>query len=326
MKRPALALLCLALLAAPLGAEGQPVTAGRQIGYVTAGSVEVEKPRLAAFQQGLRELGYSESQNIVIEPRYADGQYDRLLKLVAQLVRLRVDVLVLTSTPVVLAAKKATTTIPIVMVGIGDPVGSGLVASLAHPGGNITGNALLSPDTTRKRLQLLREAVPKVSRVAVLWNPTNAAGLRTFAEARSGARELGLTLQSLEVSQPVQFERAFAALTKERPDALIATTDPLHQGHVRRVIDFAARQRLPAMYGLREDVLAGGLMSYGANLPDLFWRAATHVDKILKGVKPSDLPVEQPTKFELVINLKTAKALGLTIPQSVLVRADEIVQ
>jgi putative ABC transport system substrate-binding protein len=318
--------VALLVLEAPVAAEKQPARAIPRIGYLTAGSVDIETSRLAAFRQGLRELGYSEGQNIVVEPRYAEGRYERIPELIAELVRLKVDVLVATTIPVVAAAKKATSSIPIVMVGVGDPVRTGVVASLGRPGGNITGNTLLSADTSAKRVQLLREALPNVSRVAIIWNPANASAVPTFQEARSAARALGVALQSVEVSQPTQLDGAFTALTKTRPDALIVTADPLIQVHVGRVVDFAARHRLPAMYTLREHVIAGGLMSYGASLHDLFRRSATHVDKLLKGAKPADLPVEQPTKFELVINLKTAKTLGLTIPPPVMLRADEIIE
>jgi putative ABC transport system substrate-binding protein len=318
--------VALLFLEAPVAAETQPARAIPRIGYLTAGSVDIETSRLAAFRQGLRELGYSEGQNIVVEPRYAEGRYERIPELIAELVRLKVDVLVATTIPVVAAAKKATSSIPIVMVGVGDPVRTGVVASLGRPGGNITGNTLLSADTSAKRVQLLREALPNVSRVAIIWNPANASAVPTFQEARSAARALGVALQSVEVSQPTQLDGAFTALTKTRPDALIVTADPLIQVHVGRVVDFAARHRLPAMYTLREHVIAGGLMSYGASLHDLFRRSATHVDKLLKGAKPADLPVEQPTKFELVINLKTAKTLGLTIPPPVMLRADEIIE
>ena len=211
-------------------------------------------------------------------------------------------------------------------MGIGDPLRTGLVASLARPGGNITGNTILGPEIGAKRLQLLKEAVPKISRVAFLWNPANASNALAFQDIQVGARAQGVTLLSVEVSSPNQFESAFAAMTRERPDALIMTADPLHQLHVRQIVDFVAKNRLPAMYQLKENVIAGGLMSYGASLPELFRRGALYVDKILKGAQPADLPVEQPTTFELVINVKTAKALGRTIPQSLLLRADQVIQ
>ena len=323
----ALATAVLLSLAALLGAEAQSARNVPRIGYLSTGTPDSGKSRFAAFRQGLRELGYSEGENIVIERRYAEGRYDRLPELAADLVRLKVDVLVAAGgTPAALAAKKATSTVPIVMVAVGNPVGNGFVASLGRPGGNITGNTTLSPETRPKSLQLLREAIPHVSRLAYLWNPTNPANVLSFQETRSAAQAFGMTLQSVEVSHPTQFEGAFTALTRKRPDALMMGADSMHLLHVGRVLDFAGTHRLPAMYPLREHVIAGGLMSYGANLSDLVRRAATYVDKILKGAKPADLPVEQPTTFELVINLKTAKTLGLTIPPSLLLRADQLIE
>jgi putative tryptophan/tyrosine transport system substrate-binding protein len=228
-------------------------------------------------------------------------------------------------TPPSRAAKEATTTIPIVMIGIGDPVGSGLVPSLAWPGGNITGNTILGPDVASKRLQLLKEGVP-ASRVALLWNPDNASHAAYFEEMQVAAPALGLTLLSVQVRNANEFDGAFAAMMRERPDAFVMTADPLHQLHVKRIVDFLAQNRLPGMFQTREYVVAGGLMCYGANLPDLFRRGAPYVHRILNGTKPTDLPVEQAVKFELVINLKTAKALGLTIPEPFLVRADEVIE
>ena len=279
-----------------------------------------------AFRQRLRELGYVDGQNIAFEVRSAEGRAERLPDLAADLVRLKVDVIVAGGTPAPLAAKRATTAIPIVMASAGDPVGSGLVASLARPGGNVTGLSLLVPELGGKRLQLLKEVVPGVSRVAVLWNAANPYPVLVWRQTEAAARALGVHLQSLDVRGPDDLEGAFAAATRGRAGALITVEDPLTFGQRKRIVDFAARARLPAMYGFREFVDAGGLMSYAASLADLSRRAATYVDKILKGAKPADLPVEQPTKFELVINLKTAKALGLTIPPSVLIRADQVIQ
>jgi len=278
------------------------------------------------LRQGLRDLGYVEGQNIEFVSRPSEGRSERLPDLAADLVRLKVDVIVSYGTPPTQAAKQATTTIPIVMVAIGDPVRTGLVASLGRPGGNITGNIILGPELGPKRLQLLKEAIPKVSRVAFLWNPANASNAANFQETKSGAQALSVTVQSVEVSNPDEFESALSAMMRVRPHALMVTADAMHQLNVGRVVDFAAKNRLPAMYQVKENVIAGGLMSYGASRPDLLRRAATYVDKILKGAKPADLPVEQPTTFELAINLKTAKALGLTIPPSVLARADQVIQ
>ena len=312
--------LALPLLAAPLAALAQQPAKTPRIGLLD----------YAAFweplRQGLRKLGYVEGQNIAFEYRPTEGRRERLPDLAAELVRLKVDVIVTFGTPATVAAKQATTTIPIVMVGTGDPLRTGLVASLARPGGNVTGNTILGAELSGKRLELLKEALPKVSRVALLWNPTNPNQVVHFEDIQVGARALGVTVQSVKVSSPDEFESAFAAMMRERPDALYMTADPMHQFHVGRIIDFAAKSRLPAMYQVPENAVAGGLMAYGASLPELFRRAALYVDRILKGAKPPDLPVEQPTKFELVINLKTAKALGLTIPPSLLLRADHIVE
>src|SRR2546422_4402330 len=318
----------VALLAAPHAADGQPAGKVYRIGIL--GNVPVTSPEGArlwgAFIQGLRELGYVEGRNITIEHRYSEGQYGRLPDLAADLVRLNVDVIVAPATQNPVVAKQATRTIPIVMTGAGDPVGSGLVASLARPGGNVTGLSLLAPAIVGKQLELLKEITPQVSRVAVLSNPTSQAFPVVLGEAKVAAHSLGVQLQTLEARGPDEFERAFAALTRERAGALLVPTDGMFLLHRARIVDLAAKSRLPAMYGTREFVDAGGLMVYGASLRENFRRAATYVDKILKGAKPADLPVEQPTTFELVINLKTARALGLTIPPSVLARADEVIE
>ena len=311
--------LTLGTLSAPLAAEAQPATKIPRVGLLDY------VPFWEPLRQGLRGLGYVEGQNIAFVYQPTAGRRERLPDLAAELVRLKVEVIVTYGTPATVAAKQATTTIPIVMVG-GDPLRSGLVASLGRPGANVTGNTILGAELSAKRLELLKEALPKVSRVAFLWNPTNPAQVVHFEDIQVGARALGVTLQSVKVSSPNEFDSAFAALTRERPDALYMTADSMHQLHVGRIIDFVAKSRLPAMYQVPENAVAGGLMAYGASLPELFRRAALYVDKILKGAKPGDLPVEQPTKFELVINLKTAKALGLTIPHSLLVRADQIIE
>jgi putative ABC transport system substrate-binding protein len=274
----------------------------------------------------LRELGYVEGQNLVVEYRWADGDIARLPALAAELVRLRVDVLVATTNPAVLAARQATSTIPIVFAASSDPVGTGLVASLAHPGGNVTGLSLVTPELSGKRLQLLRETLPQLARVALLWDAGNVGMADRVKETEAAARQLGVALHVEWVRDLAGLDRAFATLAQARPDAFLTTVEPFTGDHRQRIVAFAAQQRLPAMYEERDFVDAGGLMAYGPNLAANYRRAATYVDKILRGTKPADLPVEQPTKFELVINLKTAKALGLTIPQSLLRRADEVIQ
>ena len=278
------------------------------------------------FRQGLRDLGYIEGQNIILESRPTEGRYDRLADLATELVRLKVDVIVAYGTPATQAAKRVTSTIPIVMVGTGDPLRTGLVPSLARPGGNVTGNSIMTIDIATKRLQLFMEAVPKLSRVAFLWNPSNAVNVVHFEEMSLAARALGLTLLSLEARGPDELENALATMTRARPQGLMVTADAMLTLHIRRILDLAAMRGLPTMYQLKENVDAGALMSYGPSLPDLFRRAAVYVDKILSGAKPADLPVEQPTRFELSINMKTAKALGLTIPASMLSRADHVIQ
>jgi putative ABC transport system substrate-binding protein len=284
-------------------------------------------PFLDAFRQGLRELGWVEGQNIVIDYRFAEGRFDRLPDLAAELVRLKVDIIVAVPTPAAVAAKNATGTMPIVAISVGDPVGIGLIASLARPGGNVTGSSYsVGLEIGGKQLELLKETVPKVRRVAILSNPGNPGQPLSIRELNVAARSLGVQLQLLEARGPNEFDGAFAAMATERVGALLVVADSLFVLHRSRLADLAARSRLPAVYGSRDTVEAGGLMSYGPSLRDLYRRSATYVDKILKGAKPGDLPVEQPTKFELVINLKTAKALGLTIPQSLLQRADEVIQ
>ena len=319
--------ISLAMLLAPLGAAAQQPGKVPRIGYFSAGSPSSAPHLLEAFRKGLRELGGVEGQNIVVDYRFAEGRFDRLPDLAAELVRLKVDIIVAVPTPAAAAAKNATETIPIVMINVGDPVGLGLIASLARPGGNVTGSSYsVGLEIIGKQLELLKETVPKVRRVAILWNPANPSHPLVVRELNVAARSLGVQLQFLEARGPNEFEGAFAAMAKERMGALLVVPDSVSFLHRTRLADLAARSHLPAAYGLRGHVDAGGLMSYGPDSADLFRRAATYVDKILKGAKPADLPVEQPTKFELVVNLKTAKALGLTIPQSVLVRADEVIQ
>jgi len=319
------------LLAAPLAVEAQQGV--HRIGFLSPSSPSdperLASPfgegGLAAFRQGMRDLGYAEGQNISIEPRWAEGRFERLPDLAAELVRLKVDVIVSVVTQATLAAKNATRTIPIVMVAAGDPLGSGLVANLARPGGNVTGPSAMYAELAGKQLELLTKTVPKVSRVAVLWNPANAVWqAQMLRQTEGAARALRLQLQLLEARGPDELEGA--AMTRERASALLVQVDVIFALHARRMADLAAKRRVPAMYGAREHVEAGGLMSYAPNALDLFRRAATYVDKILKGAKPADLPVEQPTKFDFAINLKTAKALGLTIPQSLLQRADQVIE
>jgi putative tryptophan/tyrosine transport system substrate-binding protein len=267
-----------------------------------------------------------EGKNVVFERRYAENRLERLPELAADLVRLKVDVIVAGGTLAPLAAKRATSTIPIVMTAPGDPVGSGLVASLARPGGNVTGVSLMGPDLGGKRLELLKELLPGLTRVAVLWNAATPNSAVVLKEVQEAGRRLGIEVQSLEVRGPDDFDGTFEAATKQRLDAMITAEDPLTLSYRKRIADFATGQHLPSISGLREFVEVGGLISYGANLDDLYRRAAGYVDKILKGAKPADLPVEQPTKFDLVINLTTAKALGLAVPPSLLARADKVIE
>jgi putative ABC transport system substrate-binding protein len=312
-------------LAAPLAAGAQqPAKVAR--GFLGTGSPALTANQLEAFQQGLRDLGYVEGRNIAIEYRWARGRVERFPDLAVELVGLKVDVIVASSSPAALAAKNATRTIPIVFANAADPVDSGLVAGIARPGGNVTGLSLLAPEIVARQMQLLKEAVPKASRVAVLSNPGNSYTALLVKETEAAARSLGVRVQLLAVRGADAFDSAFSAVTKERPGALFVLFDPLFFAHQTRIAEFANKNRLPAMYPHREQAETGGLMAYGPDLRDNFRRAATYVDKILKGAKPADLPVEQPTKFELVINLKTAKALGLTIPPSLLQRADEVIQ
>jgi len=271
-------------------------------------------------------LGYVEGQNIALEERWADGRYERLPDLAADLVRLNVDVLVTVATPATQAAQQATKTIPIVMTLVSDPVQSGLVVNLARPGGNATGLSFMHPELSRKRLELLKEILPKIARVAVLSNPSNPNTPPLMRETEAAARAMRVQLQVVEVRDSTQLDGAFAAMIRDRAGALVVTPDSVFLDQRRRIVDLAAKSRLPAMYPWREPVDAGGLMAYGASGPDILRRAAVYVDKIVKGAKPGDLPVEQPAKFELVINLKTAKALGLKIPPAVLARADQVIE
>ena len=321
------AVLAVSLLAAPLAADAQQAGKVPRIGFLGVTSPSDRPPLLDAFRQRLRELGWVEGQNIVIDYRYAEGRVDRLPDLAAELVRLKVDLIVSEGTQGPAAAKNATETIPIVMINPRDPVGTGLITSLARPGGNVTGmSGGAGLEIFAKQLALLKETVPEIRRVAVLSNPANAYHQLAIKAVNVAARSLGVQLQLLEARGPNEFDGAFGAMAKERVGALLVLSDAIFSFHRTRIADLAARSRLPAAYGVRESVEAGGLMSYGASFVDLYRRAATYADQILKGAKPAELPVAQPTTFELVINMKTAKALGLTIPQSVLLRADHVIQ
>jgi len=314
------------LLAAPLAVAAQQAGKVPRIGVLWPYSPAIATPFGDAFRQGLGTLGYVEGRNIALEERWADGKFDRLASLAAELIRLKVDVLVTASTPATQAAQQATKTTPIVMTLVSDPVDSGFVANLANPGGNVTGLSYMHPELSRKRLELIKDVIPKVSRVAVLSNPSNPSIRPLLRETEAAARVLSVQLQVVEARDSGQLDSVFVAMSKERARALVVMPDAVFQDQRRRIVDLAAKSRLPAMYPWREAVEAGGLMAYGASGRDILRRAAAYVDKILKGAKPADLPVEEPTKFEFVINLKTAKTLGLTIPPSLLARADEVIQ
>ena len=329
MIKQILCLLLTVLLFTVLPAEAQQPTKIRRIGYLSALDASGESARADSIQLALRELGYVEGQHIVSVYRYAEGKLDRLPALAAELVRLNVDIMVVAGGITgIRAAKNATKTIPIVMLGLSaDPVEAGLVKSLAHPGGNVSGLTLLSRELGGKRLELLKEAIPKVARVAVLYEPANSPSAHEVKEVLPvAARALGLTMRPWEVRDANGFEKVFAALSKERAAGIYLTSSALMNANHKRIAGFALKSRLPSIYPYREAVDAGGLMYYGADLADSYRRAATYVDKILKGATPADLPVEQPTKFELVINLKTANQIGLTIPPNVLARADKVIR
>jgi putative ABC transport system substrate-binding protein len=320
-------LLIIALmLCAALPAEAQQPAKIPRIGFLIGSSPSANAARIEAFRQGLRELGYLEGKNIVIEFRSAEGKFDRLPDLAAEMVRLKVDVIVTTGPIINRPAKEATSTIPIVMGFDNDPVGNGFVASLARPGGNMTGLSNLAPEITGKQLELLKEIVPKLSRVAVLGNSKEPANPQLLTEAEIAAGTFRMKLQYVDIPSPKDIETAFRAATNGRSEAVLMLGAFIFNPHRAQIAGLAAGNRLPAIYNAVEWVEAGGLMSYGTSFPDLFRRAATYVDKILKGAKPAELPVEQPTKFELVINLKTAKQIGLTIPPNVLARADKVIK
>jgi putative ABC transport system substrate-binding protein len=285
-----------------------------------------DAPIWGSFRKALQEAGYIEGQNISYDYQVAEGDLDRLALAAAELVRTSVDLIATFGTPAALAAKRATTSIPIVAISVGDPVRSGLVANLARPGGNITGNTILGPDLSAKRLQLIKEVVPSVSRVAFLWNPDNASNALILDELGIAAPSLGIRLISVEARKSGDFDAAFAKIESERAEAVLTTNDPLHQRNLKQIIDFTTRAQVPGIFQTRENVVAGGLMSYGTSFSDLFRQGASYAQKILQGAKPEDLPVQQPAKFELVVNLKTAKALGLRLSESFLLRADEVIE
>ena len=320
------AVLVLGLLAAPLATGAQPPGKVHRIGFLGNSTAALESNLVGPFREGLRELGYVEGRTLVIEYRWAEGQYERFPALIAELVALKVEIIVTAGTPAALAVQRARTTLPLVMVAVGDPVASGLVASLARPGGNITGLTSIAPDLEGKRLQLLREVVPKLADVVVLWNPANAFHVGSEKAARAAAEVLHLKIRSIAVRAASEFDRVLDAILSERPGALLVLADRLFLHHRARLGDFTARHRLPAVYAHQEMVEAGGLMSFGPSYPGMHRRAAYFVDKILKGSRPTDLPVEQPTTFELLINLKAARGLGLTIPPSLLLRADRVIE
>jgi putative ABC transport system substrate-binding protein len=317
----------LALLATPLAGEAQQAGKVYRIAFLGASSPALESELVAAFRKGLRDLGYIEGQNIVIEYRWAEGRYDRYPAFVAEAVGLKVEVIVTEGTPAAIAAREGTSTIPIVMAVIGDPIAAGVVSSVARPGGNITGSTSMTPEIDAKRLELLKELVPGAFRIAVLWNPANPNNRARIPTMQAAAKSLRLTLEPLVgVGDSEQLEKGFGAIVAARSQALIMESDLALLSRREQIVDFATKRRLPGLYAYREFVEIGGLASYAPSYPAMFRRAAVYVDKILKGARPGELPIEQPTKFELVINLKTAKTLGLTIPQSLLLRADEVIQ
>jgi putative ABC transport system substrate-binding protein len=321
------ALVTVLFVAVPLTADAQQTGKVYRIGYIVTATPDEQEHLTRALDDGMRELGYVEGRNIVVERRFAGGKQERLPDLAAELVRLNVDIIVTGSNPVIAAVKQATATIPVVMAASRDPVGSGFVASVARPGGNITGLTNdPTPEIQGKSLELLKEAVPMAWRVALVWNPL-PPGAETYRKiVESAARKLGVSVQSVEVRGRNEFEGAFAAIARERVDGVVVLPDPIFFTARKQVVELTTKYRLPAVYHAREFVEIGGLMSYGVNFAHQFRRSASYVDKILKGAKPGDLPVEQATRFELVVNLKTAKALGLTIPPSVLLRADHIIE
>src|SRR5262245_52107959 len=323
-RRAFIAIVGGSVLAKPLDGDALQSAKGPRLGLLMGSSESFVAPYVGIFRQALRALGYVEGENIAIEYRYADGHYDRLPVLAADLVRLKVDIVVTEGTPPTRAAKQATTTIPIVMTVTGDPVATGLVANLARPGGNLTGASFFFPEIAAKRLELLKEAVPAVSRVLLIWNPANEVQEPAVKAIEAAAKTLGIGVQHVKVQAPADFDGALSAISKSR-DSLLVLEDALINVYSNQIADLAVRRRLPTIFGLTIFAEAGGLMAYGPNRPELWRRAAIFVDKILKGAKPAELPVEQSTRFDLVINLKTAKALGLKIPPGLLLRADQLI-
>jgi putative ABC transport system substrate-binding protein len=324
-RRDFITLVCGAAAAWPVvAAAQQPVKKMRSLGLLLPGLPEASMGKVT--RDRLRELGYTEGRDILLEPRWADGKMERLDELAVELARLQLDAIIAYTTPGAIAARKATTTIPIVFLFVGDPVGAGVVPSLAHPAGNATGLSLLATELSGKRLEILLELAPKTSRVAMLWNDANTGMVLRSREALDAAAKLGVAVKSVGVHDLISFDSAFAMIGSEPIDALLTLVDPFTTQHRKRIVDFAAQRRLPAIYEAGEFVESGGLISYGPNLPIIERRAAEYVDKILKGTKPADLPVEQPSKFEMLINMKTATALSLSIPQSIMLRADRLVE
>jgi putative tryptophan/tyrosine transport system substrate-binding protein len=319
--------LAAGLLAGPRSTRAQKPGKVWRIGFMEAGAPAANRHFLEAFKRGLRELGYVDGQNVVLVERWADGQVDRFPTLLNELIQLKADTIVVSSTAGAVAAKTVVTTIPVVFVGVQDPLGVGLVASLGRPGGNLTGFSQAEEDgLVGKRIELFKEAVPPIPRLALIWNPTAPGVALRLDEARTVAAKIGVSLRPFEVRDAKDFDGVFAEMTKERITRLMVLADPLTVRNRVQIVDLAAKARLPAIYPFLEFAHAGGLMAYGPSIPELFRRAAGYVDKIVKGARPADLPVEQPTKFDLVINLKTAKTLGLTIPRPILARADEVIQ
>jgi putative ABC transport system substrate-binding protein len=310
-------------LASPIVARAQTV---HRIGFMGNSTAALEANLVGPFREGLRALGYVEGRDLHIEYRWADGEYDRFPKLVQELLAAKVEVIVTAGTPASLAVKRATTTVPLVMVAVGDPVGTGLVGSLARPGGNITGLSSIAPDLEGKRLELLRELLPKLAHVAVFWNPANAFHKGSMKQAHAAADKLGIKLQSLPVRKTEDLDGAFAAIVKARPEALLLLADRIFLHDRVPMMDFATKNRLPSVSAYRELAEAGGLMSFGPSYEDMHRRAASYVDKIIKGARPGELPVEQPTKFDLRVNLKAAKLMGINIPETFLLRADQVIE
>jgi putative tryptophan/tyrosine transport system substrate-binding protein len=317
--------LTLGTLSAPLAAEGQQAGKGHRIGLLIGSSESFVAPYIEIFRQALRALGYVEGGNIAIEYRYADGHYDRLPVLAADLVRLKVDIVVTEGTPPTRAAIQATTTIPIVMTVTGDPVAAGLVTNLARPGGNLTGASFFFPEIAAKRLQLLKEVIPALSRVTIVWNPSNAVHGPTVKEVEAAAKAFGIEVQHVKIQAPADVDDALLAIGRRR-ESLVVLEDAMINVCSTQIVHVASKHRLPTIFGLTTFAAAGGLMAYGPNRPELWRRAATFVYKILRGAKPGELPVEQPVRFDLVINVRTAQLLRLTIPPSVLVRADQLIE